>query len=804
LDVETYDLGEDEPDEKPRRPGLPVEPRRLIAILGERRKALLRAFAIASAVSVVAFFLLPKTYEAEAVLLYEGSPVLDAEGMPPTPSAFVKSAFVPSRLAEIRERLGWDVTLEELGTQLEVKLQSETSVRLAATDDSADSAYDLASASLDVFLAHQIEFNSKELQTLALQNEASIARARKRREEAQAAFEVFRAESGRPDLLNEKAQLLTRAAEMRAQQDEAEVEAAAQGALIAELEELQGDLPRQVVSSAKKGSGTEGALTEARAELAQARATFSDEHPRVLALKERVARLQAQRRREPQELTEKTVTLNPARASVDHQLASARAALAAAEERKAALRVLLDEVKRDAAALSPEEGEARRVLAELSAAAARVEKLMERDAQLRDAALTPINRFRLLSPPVPPEASSRSGKQVGAVVLFPLLAVFVCALIILIRRLSELTVRAPREVAWWGNGPVLGTTFWPRRLDALDAFVDELEDQGVYGSGRTLVVPATEIERDHACSFAMRLADAPWLAAAILDVGERAKESSLVTPAPPDTVPLVTPSPYLSPRRLSSDASPSVRGGPGAPNAPSRPPRKHTVIGLPAVASSSSESPSVSSVPPAHSTHSGTPSGGPQPFQRKRSARATIRMLIPAPTGAAPANDSGVPDTGAEEEAFLLTRPVPTSSGGNPSVGPAVLVDSGTQHANSSNAVMRAAIRLLGESDEDLTELRRSEPPRQAKSADVTGVALAWNGPLSGPVLRRAARLAHRVIVVVSSGASAVDLTRVQTRLGREDGVGYVLINAEDAFAELQDRIGPVEEFWQGRPDTEG
>jgi hypothetical protein len=86
---------------------------------------------------------------------------------------------------------------------------------------------------------------------------------------------------------------------------------------------------------------------------------------------------------------------------------------------------------------------------------------------------------------------------------------------------------------------------------------------------------------------------------------------------------------------------------------------------------------------------------------------------------------------------------------------------------------------------------------------EVSGVALAWNGPLSGPVLRRAARLAHRVMVVVSSGMSVVDLARIHTRLGREDGVGYVLVNVGDAYVHLKDRVGPVEEFWEGLRDTE-
>lgn len=799
----TYDLGSEDSGEKAKRPGFPVEPRRLIAILSARRRVLGLTFGIASLVALVAFFLLPKTFEAEAVLIYEGSPVLDADGIPPTPTAFIDSALVPSRLAEIRDRLGWDISLEELGTQLSAELQSETSVRFAASANSAESTYALATTTLELFLEHQSAFNTKELERLTARNKASLARAREQRQQAQAAFEEFREKSGRPDLLNEKAQLLSRAAELRVRQDEAEVEIAAQQALITELEQVQAELPRQVVSSATRSSAIEGPLAEARSELAEARATLSDQHPRVLALRERVARLQAQRGRGSSGVTEQTLSMNPARATVDQQLAGARAALAAAQERKSALEVLIADVKREATALSPEEGEARRILGDLSAAVARVEELVGREAQLRDAALTPIDRFKVLSPPVLPERSHRSDKQVMAVALMPLIATLICALILLIRNLAELTVRAPSEVAWWGNGPVLGTTIWPRRPDALQAFVDELEDQGMHAAGRTLVIPATETEREHACSFALKLADAPWLAAAVLDIDERAKAAASGFADAQTALPLVTPTPYVRPRRLASDASPSGPAMPGPPGGASRPPRRKTVIGLPAVGQPSATSGSSASSAPPQTSPTASPSG-PQAFQRKRGARATVRMVVPAPGSATAANDSPPARAGSQEEAFLLTRPVPTrSSPEDRHVGPAVLLGHDTPHANASNAVMRAAIRLLGDGDEELREPRASDPPAPRDAAEVTGVALAWNGPLSGPVLRRAARLAHRVVVVVSTGASAIDLTRVQARLGRDDGVGYVLINSEDRYAEHHDRIGPVDEFWQGRPKGE-
>lgn len=175
-------------------------------------------------------------------------------------------------------------------------------------------------------------------------------------------------------------------------------------------------------------------------------------------------------------------------------------------------------------------------------------------------------------------------------------------------------------------------------------------------------------------------------------------------------------------------------------------------------------------------------------------------MIIPAAPNAAPETTPKPAPEG--EQAFLLTRPVPErgdSAPPEPRVGPAVLVsEEAPPAAASSNAVMRAAVRLLGNGDDDPTEIRASTPPRREAIVGVEGVALAWNGPLSGPVLRRAARLAHRVIVVVSSGIKVVDLSRVRTRLGREEGVGYVLINVDDAYAEVEDRVGDVEEFWQG------
>ena len=183
-------------------------------------------------------------------------------------------------------------------------------------------------------------------------------------------------------------------------------------------------------------------------------------------------------------------------------------------------------------------------------------------------------------------------------------------------------------------------------------------------------------------------------------------------------------------------------------------------------------------------------------------------MMVPVSNIDVPTLEAADGEPTAEEEAFLLTRPVPVATGQSPlRAEREVHAQSGSPHSGASNAVMSAAVRLLGDDEEDLRRLRPSGPPTPSASpgpGSVRGVALAWNGPLSGPVLRRAARLAHRVMVVVSSGISAIELARIQTRLGRVKGVGYVLVNVGDSYVDLQDRVGPVEEFWETATQADG
>jgi uncharacterized protein involved in exopolysaccharide biosynthesis len=84
---------------------------------------------------------------------------------------------------------------------------------------------------------------------------------------------------------------------------------------------------------------------------------------------------------------------------------------------------------------------------------------------------------------------------------------------------------------------------------------------------------------------------------------------------------------------------------------------------------------------------------------------------------------------------------------------------------------------------------------------DSLTIAQAWDGPPHGPSLRRAARLADRVLVVVAAGTlSITEVSQLRARLGRSTGIGLLLVGLDPDFVKLPDRVGEVERFWETRP----
>ena len=73
----------------------------------------------------------------------------------------------------------------------------------------------------------------------------------------------------------------------------------------------------------------------------------------------------------------------------------------------------------------------------------------------------------------------------------------------------------------------------------------------------------------------------------------------------------------------------------------------------------------------------------------------------------------------------------------------------------------------------------------------------AWDGPFEDQALRRAARLADRVVLVVRSDSmSPLALNGVRRRVGRDSGIGYIVLGIPEELRGLPDRVGNVTEFW--------
>ena len=116
-----------------------------------------------------------------------------------------------------------------------------------------------------------------------------------------------------------------------------------------------------------------------------------------------------------------------------------------------------------------------------------------------------------------------------------------------------------------------------------------------------------------------------------------------------------------------------------------------------------------------------------------------------------------------------------------PPSGPYPIGHAGNQsaaHAHRPSTPPSEALRVVSRTDRLLLE--------------------AWDGPFEGQALRRAARLADRVVILVRSGAmSAPHLNKIQHRIGREKGIGYLVVGLPDDLRALCDRAGDVAAFWR-------
>lgn len=495
----------DDRETKPSRPGLPVDLHRVVRTV-KHGKVWLAMAAIGGAVIglVVAKLAVPHTYEATASLRYEGLPgQVGTEAQRDLPS-LVSIAHSEPMMSALRERIHRPaLSLDAMRRFVAVQSDATSGlVSFTATADSAEGAAKTANTLVSLFLDHHRERRHEELQSEIGSLEQRIRAAGHELTAARQHYDSFRDANHITNLTAEQEQAITQAAELRSEADLAQAEVQSLEARVAQLETAITQTPR--MEAVSTGSSADGRrLRELRARLQESRSSLSDEHPQVQALERQVQALERQVRQGGGSSTHMAVsTLHQ---ELQSNLAEAQTALEGARHRHESLEELARQAQDRTNRFSAIEGRAATLLAQVNVKQALVNELTDQKAHASDQLREIETGFRTVTQAEPPEDAVPSKKRYVVAGAVPLVLVCIVLVVLLYRELEGLRVQTPAEVAWWGNGPVIGTTVWPRDPRGLIDLIADWDDCAPDAQGTMLVLGATDAERLLAGEIAAQL-----------------------------------------------------------------------------------------------------------------------------------------------------------------------------------------------------------------------------------------------------------------------------------------------------------
>jgi uncharacterized protein involved in exopolysaccharide biosynthesis len=648
------DLADDPADKLHTRHGSPVDLYRVARALWSGKLTLVGSSLVGVLLSVVVAKSMPPTFVATTVLKYEG--VAEVPGLPDPGQGQVGSLaeaiHTDSVLGTLKERLGLAEPVGALAGSIESVVDVPNGVvRIAVKDSVPEMASRKANGLADLFLAHLVERERARIEEGLASLRERLGHAQADLGASRAAYDAFREEHGISDIDTDLGQSISSAAQFRAQRDMTQAEINALEARISQIRRELHRTPRMQVASTATQTPEAQELGRLQTELTTARSNLSSSHPRVQALERQIAALRL-RIHSGQASTISTSTMGASGqyGALESALSSALADLQAKREELEDLRQLAGRDAQRVEQIAGLEGEATMLLARMHVNQELVNDLENIKVRMEDALRDPRSGFSIVAPASVPTGPEPNKREKLAAVGVPLFVFGLAALFLLVREFRGMRVCTASELAFWGDGPVIATTVWPRDLEAVDDLIADMDDYAPHALGKTLVIGASRDQSVLAHTVATRLHD-DWN----------------------DTV-------------------------------------------------------SVTDYDP---------------------MSATAHAHAP-PVGAAA-----------------------------PTPGPYV------------DMPLSESMALVPVSPRSVAITRHRYARRDVES---------WDGPDDGPGLRRAARLADRVAVVVPSGAlSAFDVAAITTRIGRTDGVGYILVDLEPSFSRLKDRVGNVADFWSAR-----
>lgn len=444
-----------------RRTGMAVDFWRLVHAL--RRNAKLLATLLAISVvfgTVVGRHGIPKTYVAKAILLWEPPAAGRAERTREI-STLVDSVKLPANLDLVRERLGYREPLHVLANRIDVSTGDPSMlISISATSTRPDSAAELANTMVDVYLDAQREVSESRLRETAESLRLSLVQSRKALEESRDRYDRFRTDHRIGDLSIEVQAAIEEVARLRVAANDARVELESSQAEEAAQRRIQVVAPRATGPVADSPPANAARLAEVEANLANARARHTEEHPRVKLLEAEAAELRSSGAAGTTD-TARPAAPTPGAGRLAHTVQTRRAA----EQRRKALQDVIRESEERASKLTAVEGEAARLLADMNAQQDHVASLLKQSATAEDDVRSASSYFQIVSRASSPEHPERGFGWIFALG-FPVAVVLLAILLLLLREMKSLSARTATEAAFWARAPVLWSSSWPRGTEA--------------------------------------------------------------------------------------------------------------------------------------------------------------------------------------------------------------------------------------------------------------------------------------------------------------------------------------------------
>ncbi|MEM9191777.1 MAG: hypothetical protein AAGF12_21575 [Myxococcota bacterium] len=532
--------------------GMPVDVARIARALFRGKLWLAAAIVIGGGIGFVSGkFLIKSSYVSDGVLKFEGVPNPFGDGEIAEADVTTLSEAMQSRpvLTRVKDRLGLagDLTAVKARTVVSPDASAQT-IRISAGAGSAEEAAEFANAMMEAFIAYQTEREVGRLQGELAAIDERIAAANSNLASAREAYDAFREEHSISDLTTEQRQMITRATDTRAAADVAATEITA---LEARIEQLRSRLETTPQTVSTGGSPERTELRRLQGELATARANLSEDHPRVRALRERINTLRL--RINSGDTTQGTGTSGTSQRfeSLQDALQGAEAELVALRRRQEGLEQTAEEAAARVAEFSEIEGEATALQAQVRVNETLSTELTNQRARLADALRGQTSGFRIFTPATVPDYPLPNKQKYIVAAGIPAALVFLVILFLLFREFRGLRIRTAREVGYWGKGPVLGTTTWPRDEDAVKDLIADLDDFVPVAKGRMLVVGVTEAETALAAEIVDQLNN-DWFPESLIDL-----EAYVASGASPDqTGPQFADNSSALARRPSTDLGP--------------------------------------------------------------------------------------------------------------------------------------------------------------------------------------------------------------------------------------------------------